>query len=76
MAVDIRRKRINGLDLMGVKKDGIYCIYPFSSLDNKHKGCFKIGIATGGSFYGRLEQGYHTYYPMGFCCERRKTLVN
>ena len=66
MPVDIKRKRINGLQELGVKKDGIYCIFPFDSFDKHKKGCFKIGIATSGTFYNRLEQGYHTYYPMGF----------
>ena len=66
MPVDIKRKRINGLDELGVKQDGIYCIFPFDSFDKNNKGCFKIGLATSGSFYNRLELGYHTYYPMGF----------
>lgn len=61
-----KRRREVGLDLLNIKGDGIYCIYPFSELDSKYKGAFKIGIATGGSYYHRLEGSYHTYFPMGF----------
>ena len=59
-------RRETGLDKLGIEHDGVYCIFPFSELDNKHKGVFKIGIATGGSFYNRLENNYTTYFPMGF----------
>ena len=59
-------RRETGLDKLGIIEDGIYCIFPFSELDNKHKGIFKIGIATSGSFYNRLENNYTTYFPMGF----------
>ena len=59
-------RRETGLDKLGIEHDGVYCIFPFSELDNKHKGVFKIGIATGGSFYNRLETSYHTDLPMGF----------
>ena len=62
----IKRRREIGLDKLKIIGDGVYCIYPFSELDDKNKGAFKIGIATGGSFYHRLEDNYHTYYPMGF----------
>ena len=62
----IKRRREIGLDKLKTIGDGVYCIYPFSELDDKNKGAFKIGIATGGSFYHRLEDNYHTYYPMGF----------
>ena len=59
-------KRVTVLDDLGISKSGIYCIYPFSKLDSKGKGVFKIGIATGDDFYKRLEEHYHTFYPMGF----------
>ena len=48
MAVDIKRKRITGLDELGVKKDGIYCIFPFDAFDKHNKKCFKIDLATSG----------------------------
>lgn len=50
------------LEIVG---DGIYAIYPFSKFDKTGRGAYKIGIATKG-FYHRLEQNYHTYFPMGF----------
>ena len=59
-------RRINGLDELKIKKSGVYCIMPFSSLDQNKKAIYKIGISTGESFYSRLECNYHTYYPMGF----------
>ena len=61
-----KRRREVGLDNLNIIGDGVYCIYPFSELDSRYKGAFKIGIATGGSFYHRLEDSYHTYFPMGF----------
>ena len=66
MKKTVVRRREVGLDKLKIIGDGVYCIYPFSELDEKNKGAFKIGIATGGSFYHRLEDNYHTYYPMGF----------
>ena len=59
-------RRINGLEELKIKKSGVYCIMPFSSLDQNKKAIYKIGISTGESFYSRLECNYHTYYPMGF----------
>ena len=59
-------RRINGLDELKVKKSGVYCIMPYSSLDKNNKAIFKIGISAGESFYNRLERDYHTYFPMGF----------
>ena len=62
----VLHRRNTGLDILGVKGDGVYCVMPFSSLDSKNKAAFKIGIATKKNFYNRLERNYHTYFPMGF----------
>jgi hypothetical protein len=62
----VKHRRTSNLALMDIKGDGIYCIFPFSQLDSKGRGVFKIGIATGGTFHKRLEDVYHTYMPMGF----------
>ena len=43
MALDIKRKRITGLDELGVKKDGIYCIFPFDAFD-KHNICNPLSL--------------------------------
>ena len=59
-------RRTTNLELMDIKGDGVYCIFPFSQMDSKGRGVFKIGIATGGNFHKRLEDVYHTYMPMGF----------
>ena len=59
-------RRTTNLELMDIQGDGIYCIFPFSQLDKKGRGVFKIGITTGGNFHKRLEDVYHTYMPMGF----------
>jgi hypothetical protein len=61
----VNHKRITFLKEKNVTGGGVYCIYPFSSLDNKGKGVFKIGAADS-SFYNRCEQQYHTFFPMGF----------
>jgi len=42
---------------------GIYCFFPFDSLDRHKKGVFKIGMA--GNFDNRI-RSYHTYLPQGF----------
>ena len=59
-------RRVSGLDELKIKKSGVYCIMPFSELDKNNKAIYKIGISCGTSFYNRLEQQYHTYFPMGF----------
>jgi hypothetical protein len=59
------KRRETQLETLGIKGSGVYCIYPFSSFDKHDKGCFKIGVATN-SFDQRLENVYHTYFPMGF----------
>ena len=41
----VLHRRETGLDKLGIEHDGVYCIFPFSELDKKHKGIFKIGIA-------------------------------
>ena len=61
----VSRKRITFLQENHITGGGIYCIYPWSTLDRKGKGVFKIGVANS-SFYNRLEQQFHTFFPMGF----------
>ena len=62
---DVDHKRITFLKEKHITGGGVYCIYPFSSLDKKGKGVFKIGVANS-SFYNRCEGQYHTFFPMGF----------
>ena len=45
-----------------IQGSGVYCFFPFDSLDNKKKGVFKIGMT--GHFDNRI-RGYHTYLPQG-----------
>ena len=61
----VEHKRITFLKENNITGGGVYCIYPFSSLDKKGKGVFKIGVANS-SFYNRCESQYHTFFPMGF----------
>ena len=49
-------------DELKIKRGGIYCILPFSTLDINHKAVFKIGMAK--NFQHRSKQ-YHTYFPHG-----------
>ena len=50
----VEREKIQG--------SGVYCFFPFDSLDSKKKGVFKIGMT--GHFDNRI-RGYHTYLPQG-----------
>ena len=50
------------LERYTIKGSGIYCFFPFDSLDSKKKGVFKIGMT--GNFDNRI-RGYHTYLPQG-----------
>jgi hypothetical protein len=61
----VEHKRITFLKENNITGGGVYCIYPFSTLDKKGKGVFKIGVANS-SFYNRCEGQYHTFFPMGF----------
>ena len=45
-----------------IEGSGVYCFFPFDSLDAKKKGVFKIGMT--GNFDKRV-RGYHTYLPQG-----------
>jgi hypothetical protein len=45
-----------------IEGSGVYCLFPFDSLDKTKKGVFKIGMA--GHFDKRVKQ-YHTYLPQG-----------
>ena len=57
-------KKLKTLDLLKLPStNGIYCVYPFSKLDNQGKGCFKIGV-TATSFNDRFSH-YFTCLPMG-----------
>ena len=61
----VEHKRVTFLKENNINGGGVYCIYPFSALDKRGKGVFKIGVANG-SFYNRCEGQYHTFFPMGF----------
>jgi len=61
---NMSRKKSVLVDELNIKDSGVYCFFPFSTLDKNDKGVFKIGIAKK-SIYKRSEQ-YHTYFPMGF----------
>ena len=57
-------KKLKTLDLLKLPStNGIYCVYPFSKLDNRGKGCFKIGV-TATSFNDHFNQ-FFTCLPMG-----------
>jgi len=45
-----------------IEGSGIYCFFPFDSLDKHKKGVFKIGMT--GNFDKRI-RSYHTYLPQG-----------
>jgi len=45
-----------------ISGSGVYCFFPFDSLDKNKKGVFKIGMT--GHFDKRI-RGYHTYLPQG-----------
>ena len=48
-------------DTLGIKKGGLYCIYPFDNIDDNGYGLFKIGMAEK-SLHNRIDH-YITYYP-------------
>ena len=57
-----------------IEGSGVYCFFPFDSLDTKKKGVFKIGMT--GNFDKRV-RGYHTYLPQGmyYKCFLRNTHI-
>lgn len=57
-------KKVSVLKELNLNKSkGIYCMYPFSSLNKDGKGCFKIG-KTSTNFTDRFNQ-FFTCFPMG-----------
>ena len=50
----MRRERVEG--------SGVYCFFPFDTLDEKGYGVFKIGMTS--HFHNRIGS-YHTYLPEG-----------
>lgn len=57
-----------------IQGSGVYCFFPFDSLDKHKKGVFKIGM-TG--HFDKRAKNYHTYLPQGMfykCFLRNPTL--
>ena len=50
-------------DDLNIKGGGLYCILPFSNIDEKGKAAYKVGATL--DFNKRFES-YHTSFPQGF----------